>query len=149
MILPSIISFLTPFDSAIEDISMMVYLLVYLGWLFSISYLLNNEVPKDMNLNITILKFLILIPTLYASVFVTFLNVLDDNPSSFTMVLHISSMVIIFYSMLFSAKTINSIELKRKVTFSDYAGDFMLFWFFPIGIWIIQPRVNKLFKKYK
>jgi hypothetical protein len=34
---------------------------------------------------------------------------------------------------------------QKPVTFSDFAGEFFLIWFFPVGIWIIQPRINKLF----
>jgi len=44
----------------------------------------------------------------------------------------------------FSAKTIKLAELQRSVTFSDFAGEFFLIWFFPIGIWFVQPKVNLL-----
>jgi hypothetical protein len=57
---------------------------------------------------------------------------------------HIFSMFCIFYSMWFTAKTIKSIEFKRAVSFSEFAGEFFLLWFFPIGIWIIQPKINKI-----
>ena len=50
----------------------------------------------------------------------------------------------IFHTMYFAAKTIKCVELKRNVTFSDIAGEFFLIWFFPIGVWILQPRINKL-----
>jgi hypothetical protein len=38
---------------------------------------------------------------------------------------------------------VKTIELQREVTFSDFAGEFFLIWFYPVGIWIIQPKVNK------
>jgi len=37
-----------------------------------------------------------------------------------------------------------TLERRQPVTFFDYSGPFFLFWFFPIGVWFIQPRVNKL-----
>jgi len=42
------------------------------------------------------------------------------------------------------AKTVKSGELNRRARFSDYIGEFFLLWFWPLGIWFIQPKVNKL-----
>jgi len=50
-----------------------------------------------------------------------------------------------FYCLYFISKSLKAVELQRDVTFNDYAGEFFLIWFFPIGIWFIQPRINKLF----
>jgi hypothetical protein len=50
-----------------------------------------------------------------------------------------------FYCLYFNAKVLKAVELQKPVTFSEFAGEFFLIWFFPIGIWIIQPRLNKLF----
>ena len=57
---------------------------------------------------------------------------------------HILSMFGIFYSLYFVAKTFKTVELQREVTFSDFAGEFFMIWFFPIGIWVIQPKINKM-----
>lgn len=48
------------------------------------------------------------------------------------------------YTMYFAAKTIKLAELQRPVTFTDFADEFFLIWFFPIGIWFVQPRINEL-----
>lgn len=58
--------------------------------------------------------------------------------------LHLFSMFCIFYCLYFVAKTIKTAELQRETAFSDFVGEFFLIWFFPIGIWFIQPRVNQL-----
>ena len=58
--------------------------------------------------------------------------------------LHMFAMFAIFYCLYFVAKTYKTVELQRTVTFSDYAGEFFLFWFFPIGIWVIQPKINAM-----
>jgi hypothetical protein len=50
-----------------------------------------------------------------------------------------------FYILYFVAKTMKSVEMQKTVTFNDYAGEFFLIWFFPIGIWFLQPRINKIF----
>ena len=61
--------------------------------------------------------------------------------------LHLFSMFCMFYLLYFCSKTIKSIELKREALFGDYIGEFLLLWFFVIGIWIIQPKINKMVDK--
>jgi len=61
--------------------------------------------------------------------------------------LHIFSMFCIFYAMWFISKAIKTIEFQKPVSFSDYAGEFFLLWLFPVGIWIIQPKINKINEK--
>jgi hypothetical protein len=58
--------------------------------------------------------------------------------------LHLAAMFSVMYSMLAAAKTIKSAEMNDKATVSDYLGDFFLIWFFPIGIWVIHPRIQKI-----
>jgi hypothetical protein len=37
------------------------------------------------------------------------------------------------------------VELQREALAGDYIVDFILFWFFIVGIWFLQPRINKIF----
>ncbi len=48
------------------------------------------------------------------------------------------------YSLYFMAKTIKSGVLNRRARFSDYIGEFFLLWFWPIGVWFLQPAINKI-----
>jgi len=59
--------------------------------------------------------------------------------------LHIFTMYCIFYLIWFLAKTMATIEFKKKVGFDTYAGNFFLIWFFFIGIWWIHPKIQKIF----
>ncbi|CAD7798876.1 hypothetical protein CHRY9390_00401 [Chryseobacterium aquaeductus] len=46
--------------------------------------------------------------------------------------------------VVLTAKTLKTIETQRKITFSDYIGNAFLFYFSPIGIFILQPQINNL-----
>jgi len=59
--------------------------------------------------------------------------------------LHLYAMYCMFYTIWFIAKCIATIENNRVVGFDNYAGNFFLLWFFPIGVWFIQPKVCKIF----
>ncbi|MBK6525920.1 MAG: hypothetical protein IPG07_10450 [Crocinitomicaceae bacterium] len=41
-------------------------------------------------------------------------------------------------------KSIKLAELQRTVKFEDFVGEFFLAWFYLVGFWILQPRLNKL-----
>ena len=49
-----------------------------------------------------------------------------------------------FHTMYWAAKSVKTVEMRKEVTFNDFAGEFFLIWFYPIGVWILQPKVNKL-----
>jgi len=59
--------------------------------------------------------------------------------------LHLFSMFCIFYCFYFISKSLKAVEQQRNVTSGDYVGEFFLMWFSFIGVWFIQPRINKLF----
>lgn len=65
----------------------------------------------------------------------------------FVFILHFFSIFCILHTIYFAAKTIRSAELQTNARFSDFVGDFFLIWIFPVGIWFIQPRINKLVEK--
>ena len=62
----------------------------------------------------------------------------------FIIPLHLFSMFCIFYCLYFVAKTYKTAELQREVSFGDFVGEFFLFWFYPIGVWFLQPKINEM-----
>ena len=59
--------------------------------------------------------------------------------------LHFFAVFSQIYSWYFVSKSVALAENQRPVSFADYAGYFFAIWIFPIGVWIIQPRVNQLY----
>lgn len=51
----------------------------------------------------------------------------------------------IIYTFYNVPKSIRSVELGRKVSFKECIIDFLLLFAFPIGVWFIQPRINRLY----
>lgn len=58
--------------------------------------------------------------------------------------LQIISILSSIYMFSFQAKVLKSVETQKEALFSNYINEFFFFLFFPIGIWFIQPRLNKL-----
>ena len=99
-----------------------------------------------MNLKLFRLNILLL-PWLYvASRIITPTQVPTfDNTDILIAVLGIYSGFAIFQVLLFAAKTIAKSEYKREVLFGDYFQNFIQIACFILGIWTLQPRLNRLF----
>jgi len=136
-------------------IMMILFIGLFFGWFYALGTNLHKKLPETATMNLTKFKVFLLIPVVYMlflSVFMfgMFSNIStggQPNPAIFALIvpLHLFSMFCIFYCLYFNAKALKTVEWQRPVTFSDFAGEFFLIWFFPIGVWIIQPRINKLF----
>ncbi len=51
------------------------------------------------------------------------------------------------YNIFQTVKIINFVELQRPVSFKDMITDLLCFVFFPMGLWLLQQKVNELSKK--
>jgi len=50
----------------------------------------------------------------------------------------------IIYCYYFVARSIKEYETRQNMKFEDFFKEFMLILFFPVGIWFLQPRINKM-----
>lgn len=134
---------------------------IFFGWFWSVAIGLQYKVPAHVKMKITKFKVFFFIPMVYIFLLsigmVMLFNNLpqpDDRVEEslgviggvmmFIVPMHLFSMFCIFYSLYFVAKTFKTVELQRETAFSDFAGEFFLIWFYPIGVWIIQPKINKI-----
>jgi hypothetical protein len=60
---------------------------------------------------------------------------------------HLLAMYCMLYLLYFVSKNLVLAERGKPASFYDYSGPFFLLWFFPIGVWIIQPKVNPLYEE--
>ena len=137
---------------------LIVFVAIFFGWFWSIAIGLQKKVPENVSMKVRKFKIFFFIPMVYMVFFFSFfffsMNSLFSNPEpnlvlmgglfAIVIPIHLFAMFCIFYSLYFVAKTIKTVELQRAVTFSDFAVEFFLIWFYPIGIWIIQPKINKM-----
>lgn len=121
-----------------------------LGWFWSVGVGLQPLIPEDLRLNVSGFKFFVLFPLIYFVLFAgqmsLFMSETRVNPLIFLAIfpLHLFAMFCMFYNFYFVARTFKTIELQRKVELGDYIGEFFLLWFYPVGIWFIQPKINKM-----
>jgi hypothetical protein len=141
---------------------MLLFMGVLLGWQWSVAVGMQKMVPVTIKMKVTKFKVFFFIPVVYITlIMITVFFALSSNfpdlvdygfrifiPFLVIVPLHLFSMFCLFYCLYFVAKTLKTVELQREVSFNDFVGEFFLSWFFPIGVWILQPRINKMIQQH-
>lgn len=131
---------------------------LYFLWLYSMAINLHKKLPPNINMNINVFKLFLFIPALYIMFFIIYLFFFMNSNSSTSPILifltgqtaiHLFVFICLIYSIYFIAKLLTSIETQKNATIKDYIAEIFLMWFYPIGVWIIQPRINAIFNEEK
>lgn len=128
-----------------------------LSWVWSIGTGLHKKLPEGIKLKLWPFRLCIFIPILYMILILLFsINTeVFEGPNGYgkqmgitllpiIVIIHFVSMALLFLGLRFAAKTLKTIEMGRLAHFTEYSRELFLIWFSPIGIWILQPRLNKL-----
>ena len=145
----------TSFDDVRHNFPIIMALFAgsFVIWIYALGTGLHKKLPANAVMNLTMFKSLLLFYCAYVTLitlFVTYaMSGVTPQPMIFALIIpcHLFAMFCGIYSIYFNAKALKSVELQRPVVFGDFAGEFFLFWFYPIGIWILQPRINQLFNE--
>ena len=122
----------------------LLFMLCFLGWFWAMGSFLNSIVQPKFRPGAGLFRFALIYPILYVTAF------LMAFPPSLAMLivivpLHLLAMFCMFYLLKFVSQNLSLAETDRGVAFADYAGTFFLLWFFPVGVWTVQPRINRLY----
>lgn len=139
----------TNFLSSIELVVglSIIFLFIFFGWLMSIGvYLTQIKANPDRNR-----KILILLAGFSTIVGYSLLNLerlsFDEEivPTWLSIISFPFSYWGIIYIFYKVARSLKSVEIGEKAKFSEYILYIILLAFIPIGIWIIQPKLNKIY----
>jgi hypothetical protein len=118
-----------------------------LAWLWSIGSFLSSLVEAKQILKPDFFRFAVVYPAVYGVYFTTEFVRLKPLNMAIILPLHLLAMFCIIYCLYFVAKSMVMVETGRDVTFRGYAQQFFLLSLFPVGIWVIQPKINRLFAR--
>lgn len=115
-------------------------------WTYIAGIKLSEKRPYDDNNEGLFRKSIIAIVIIDFSQDIMF-PIMDFNniPTFYSLI--VVSFCIHIYCIYFVAKVLTSVEQGRETSFRDFVGDFFLFFFQPIGVWWLQPRINNIFDK--
>lgn len=131
-------------------ISTGIACILAIGWFWTLGLELNKKLDKNIRPPQRFFKFSMVYTVVYMFVFfVSFSQASQGKNVSTLFVLiipfHLFTMVCMFYVLYFVSKNLVMAQKKQVVSFSSYLVPFLLLSFYPIGLWIIQPKVNRIF----
>ena len=135
----------------ILPLPMIVFLAVFMAWFWSLGVHINQKVPEEIRPSSRYFRIGLAYSSIYMIAFVGFFVLTasgNSRPEFFAFIFpfHLFAMFCLFYALYFVAKNFVMAERQKTVEFYDCAGPFFLLWLYPIGVWFIQPRINRMFQ---
>jgi|GEM_PF-1257019 len=129
---------------------------VFIGWIYSVGVSMHTLLPQNLKPSIIYFRISFLV-ILLEIIFAGFYGTLTINQNIYERFISnlwilIPIMLYLFWSFLyvfmFSARMLESAIEGELVNRSDSLKVFFGFWFYPIGIWYIQPAVQRVLNKH-
>lgn len=128
----------------------LVFMALLFLWIWSLGIGLNKLIPEEIRPEVKLFKLAIICSAtntiLFHVYFVLFAtNEVNDDYMTAMLFLYIFSICCFFYALYFVSKSLVISEQQKSTRVSLFSGNLFLFLFFPLGIWVIQPRINKIY----
>ena len=123
---------------------MYIDMLCFVGWLWAMGSFLNSIQKQGVKLKLSFFRLALIYPPVYVVVFLAAFNT-PELPIQVVLPLHVLAIFCLLYCFYFVARSLATVNKGKEVAFTDYAKPLILLYFFPIGIWSIQPRINQLY----
>jgi bacteriorhodopsin len=131
-----------PIAGAGNGVGIMIYAVVYVGWLLLMGLSIRKFNPPKIRFSISFFIFRLIFSAIYiiAAGFA-----FEDRPPNWIIPIHLIAFIFIFTSLAANAKLIVNAETQKENSFIESLGTFLLLWFYPIGVWFVQPRLNAIY----
>jgi hypothetical protein len=127
----------------------------YFGWLYSVGTQLQSRKPVEKgNVSLLLMKAAIIVIDISLFLLAIILLVFHNEASSDSATNGAYILIIVTLALVFLVSylyAIHSITLSLKtfdnhnyVIFQDYFTVFFLIYFYPVGLWVIQPRIKSI-----
>jgi hypothetical protein len=121
-------------------------LCAYLAWLWSMGSFLSSIVQPQNRIGVASFRVTLVYPALYAFSFLAFYKKVDSLPETVVIPLHLFAMFCFLHNIYFVSNQLVVAESGEPTgSFLDYAWPFLLLCCYPVGVWFIQPRINRLY----
>lgn len=120
-------------------------------WTWSAGIQLNKRLPRELQMNSIFFKICFFYPFVYFPTILLVIMIMIHPGSDFLhfafilfVPFHLFAIFCSFYCMYFVARVIKTTEYQRYTTVSDYIAEIFMIWFYFVGIWFLQPKINKM-----
>lgn len=114
---------------------------IMIAWLFLIANALIEKANSYKSFSMNWFYIYLFYSELYIIVFDIFFK---NTFPKFIIPFHLIAVIFLFLSLFFVSRLLVFSEEKNLHKNHNCIGTFFLFWFFPIGVWFIHPRLKKV-----
>ncbi|TGL31332.1 hypothetical protein EHQ52_15455 [Leptospira koniambonensis] len=137
------------FDPKQMGFIFLLWVFLFFFWLLELLIQLNRQMSMVQRIpgNIGILFASINLLFVVMLFILIFIPLLATQFESIRIVIFAIAIMIPFWNLYVIrtiAKNIKMIELQKDISLGEYIKEFFLLLFFPIGIWILQPKIRKI-----
>ena len=126
--------------------SMVIGASIYFLWLFIMAISTRYLNPEEGKFSIASYILRLTLCFLYI---IVISNSYKYTIPAWLIPIHLIAMILMATCLATCAKSIVNAETQKDNTFYDSLGTFLLIWFYPIGIWFVQHRLNALYTANK
>ena len=119
---------------------LLLGLWITLLWIYSIGVLVYEKYSSFLTIPLIRFKVCLTYDFIYSVFFIY-----GIIPFDYLIPFHLIAFACKIYALYFVSKLIVIVERKSDVKFQNYLGTIIAVWFYFIGIWFLQPRINKIF----
>jgi hypothetical protein len=136
------------------DVLLLLVFSLGVIWFYILTIDLYKKLSGGHFFNLKKFQFHFIFPLTYFSITLFFggYSITSNNINEYGLaaplliVLHLFSTYCVFYCIYFTSKMLIAVFTNNNHPHtSSYIGYFFGFWFLPIGIWFIQPKIKKIF----
>ena len=134
--------------------------LVNFGWYYAVLEGLKERIPAEAKIPMKTVKgflifclfYLVILAVLMGWLFSYLGSGFRPDESLVLIILavipfHLFFAFCMIYSWVYVGKAIKCAESGKNEKFYDYASDFILCWFWFVGIWLLQPRIQRMLEE--
>lgn len=140
----SINNFTVVDNPTLTTVLRVIGIAIFFSWGLLVGHGLYNLLPErvDLNYNLFIINSFV-----WLASYVIVMVISDGEGMTFNGVAALPGFYVFYaflHFLIFPARALRSIEKGRRADIGECIGDFFLIVFLPIGIWFLQPRINKV-----
>jgi len=114
-------------------------------WCWSVGSFLNSRVRHDLRGSLSFFRRAVVFPVVNLAVFEIARGRIRPSYVAALLPFHLFALICVIFEIDFVCMNLVLAETQTRVRFRDYAGSFFLLLVFPVGIWFLQPRINRLY----
>lgn len=144
----------------IAPLLILLFMGLYYTWIWSVNIGLQRQVPPALKQETKWFKACYFLSFAYVLGILLFMSSapllwqpaasnqgLAIRLASIILPFHLLAMACHLYACYCTAKSLKIAELRERIGASACIGEFIMILFFPIGIWILQPRINAVIEQ--